>query len=507
MESQLIDPKAHKQLFLDDHAIDRTFAIKRNMHKPTRKGAVITPERAIGQTRTAAWSPPLWNPDISLWEWWYKGHYDETGNFMNQYATSEDGINWDRPSLGLYEWQGSKDNNIALDPEGMGLIHILRDDRDPDPARRYKGLFSNRDRHLGVSPDGFQWDMLDVPPIPSQDTAKFMYDPYTEQFVATVKHRTAWGRSVWVSTSKDFNTFTEPRLVMHSDEIDRENRRIRVREIVENPAYFTPPIVDDVDYIAEIYLMPIMAYEGIYVGFPNLFNPFGAVPAPRTNYTRINQPELAMSRDLYNWDRVADREVFLSVLPWDGVTYDTSQMSICGAPIVRDDEIRIYYNSYRVAGYKDLYETHNRNKELFRLDIDPEVFNDTGAMSLATLRLDGFVSLDAEDVGVVLTKPFMIHGEDLYVNVDAKWGDIRVEIVDAEPTVPSTPAPPQGGPDTLAALPGYGFVEAVPVSGDHVRVKLRWEGSPNPNFDKPVQARFLMNQARLYSFWLGAAHA
>lgn len=502
MTNQLIDPKSHKQLFIDDHAIERTFAIKKNMHKPSRKGAVLKADQGIGQVRVASWSPPLWNGEKDLWEWWYNGHYGESDAYRNHYATSKDGINWDRPALGRYEWQGSNQNNIALDPDKMGLYHILRDEKDPDPDRRYKGLFNARDRYIGVSPDGFEWNMLDVKPIPSADTSKLFYDPYNEQFVATVKQSTSRGRSIWVTTSKDFVTFTEPKLVMYSDDEDWENCRQRVREIVENPAYFTPPVVDDEDYMAEVYLMPVMPYEGMYIGFPNLVNFFGAIPAPRTNYTRINQPELAISRDLYTWERACNREVFLGIAPWDGVTYDTSQISICGAPIVRDDEIWIYYNGYRMPGYKDLFETYNRNKELFRLDVDPSVFQDIGAMNLATLRLDGFVSLDAEEVGRVITKPFMLNGEDLYVNVDAKWGDIRVELVHVDPPGPSVPPTHPGGPDTLRALPGYGRVEAVPVSGDHVRVKLKWEGSPNLNSDKPVRARFILNQARLYSFWL-----
>ena len=52
-------------------------------------------------------------------------------------------------------------------------------------------------------------------------------------------------------------------------------------------------------------------------------------------------------------------------------------------------------------------------------------------MNLATRRLDEFVWLYAEETGRVLTKPFMFQGEELYVNVDAKWGDIRVKSVKA----------------------------------------------------------------------------
>ena len=512
MTHDLIDPKSHKQLFIDDHAIERLYAIERTLHQPDRKGAVLRRDREIGQVRVAAWSVPIWNPEKDLWEWWYNGHYGETDTYFSHYATSTDGVHWDKPELGLYEWQGSKKNNIALDPydkegklhfpAGMGLYHILRDERDPEPGRRYKGLFGANNRHLGVSPDGFDWTMLDTPPIPSKDTSKFFYDPYTEQFVATIKLATQWGRSVWVSTSSDFDHFSEPRLVLHSDEVDWENCRRRVRKIVDDPAYFTPPIVDDEDYIAEVYLMPVMPYEGLYVGFPNLFNPFGAIPAPHMNFTRINQAELAVSRDLYNWERVADRELFLPVQPWDGTAYDTSQISICGAPIVRGDEIWVYYNGYRMPGYRHLYEIYDRNRELFRLNIDPAVFEDIGAMNLATLRLDGFVSLDAPEVGKMVTKPFLWRGERLFVNVDAAWGEIRAEVLDADSTAPPEPAGPPIGPDNFRIAAGFDRATAVPVTGDHVRAELRWDNDTPPTFEHPVRLRFTMQQARLYAFWL-----
>ena len=512
MTHDLIDPKAHKQLFIDDHAVERLYAIERTLHQPDRKGAVLQRDRDMGQVRVAAWSVPIWNPEKDLWEWWYNGHYGETDAYFNHYATSTDGVHWDKPDLGLHEWQGSKNNNIALDPSdksgkldsqaGLGLYHILRDDRDPDPGRRYKGLFGANNRYLGVSPDGFDWTMLDTPPIPSKDTSKFFYDPYTEQFVATIKLPTQWGRSVWVTTSSDFDHFSEPRLVLHSDEIDRENRRRRVRKIVEDPSYFTPPIVDDEDYIAEVYLMPVMPYEGMYVGFPNLFNPFGAIPAPHGNFTRINQPELALSRDLYSWDRVADRELFLPVHPWDGTAYDTSQISICGAPIVRGDEIWIYYNGYRIPGYKYLHEVYDRNRELFRLKVDPAVFEDIGAMNLATLRLDGFVSLDAPEVGKVVTKPFTWRGERLFVNVDATWGELRAEVLEGDSAAPPEPAGPPIGPDNFPTVAGFDRVTGIPVTGDHVRAEIRWDNDTPPNFERPVRLRFTMRQARLYSFWL-----
>ena len=63
-------------------------------------------------------------------------------------------------------------------------------------------------------------------------------------------------------------------------------------------------------------------------------------------------------------ERVADRELFFGVAPWDGVGYDTSQISVFGAPIVVSDKI---YKNYRIPLYTDQYETYNRNSSLFLL--------------------------------------------------------------------------------------------------------------------------------------------
>ena len=32
--------------------------------------------------------------------------------------------------------------------------------------------------------------------------------------------------------------------------------------------------------------MAVLPYQGLYVGFPMIFNPIGAIPPPETNFTR-----------------------------------------------------------------------------------------------------------------------------------------------------------------------------------------------------------------------------
>ena len=305
-----------------------------------------------------------------------------------------------------------------------------------------------------------------------------------------MKQQSEWGRSVWLSTSEDFTTFTDPVLIFHSDEIDRENRRQRVRNIIEDPAYITPPLLDDIDYIAEIYNMAVLPYQGIYIGFPTVFNPFGAIPPPATNFTRINQIEMAVSRDLYHWERVADRTPFIGIEPFDGHNYGTSQLLMSGPPVVRDDgEIWCYYNALRMPGSIEMYRRFNRCKELFRLGVDQRHFNDTGALSLAKLPRDRFVSLDGDEIGTIITRPFHWRGEDLYINADARWGEIYAEIQDGE---------------SGRSLPGFWVPgeEPPPFTGDSLSARFIWKHPHDLNFEKPVRLKFYLHQARLFSYWL-----
>ena len=362
----MIQPRMHKQLFLDDLAIETKYGLRRTLNKPDRAGPVMRPDRSRGQVSLQAHSPPQWDPHRQVWELWYQSGYrdpdsrPDTQVSFTHYATSTDGLQWDRPALGLHEWNGSRDNNIVPNDDGLQLYHVLRDEREQDPNRRYKALFSDRGsgRLPAVSPDGLRWTMIDVPPIPADDTSRLTYDELGERFVATVKLSTEWGRSVWLSTSDDFNDWTEPELILHADRIDANNSRRRIKKIVEDPAYLTPPIVDRVGYPAQVYEMTVMPYEGLYVAFPVLFNPAGALPPPRGNHNGVNQTELAVSRDLRDWKRVANRDLFLGVLPWDGEVYDTSQILTCGRPVVREDlgEIWVYYNACRFRSWSDQHD-------------------------------------------------------------------------------------------------------------------------------------------------------
>ena len=472
MSLEMIDPKTYHQLFVDDYVIETTSGTSRTLHSPKKWGPLINGGGV--QSR----SNPQWNSEKKLWEWWYMGGY----------AISEDGEHWEPRN----ERNFDADNPTLAGSAGGpgGPFHVVRDETDPDPDRRYKGLLSGGDRFPAVSPDGFHWTLVDTPRIISSDESQFTHDVESGQFLAMVKQGTEWGRSVFLSTSTDFQEFTEPKLIFHTDEIDRENRRKRVKEVIENPAYLAPPIRDDEDYIAECYNMAVFPYQGFYIGFPTIFNPFGAAPPPGTNHTRINQIELASSRDLYNWERAGNRDVFIGIEPFDNENYGCCQLLMAGHPIVREDgEIWCYYNALRLAGTIAQYKEYDRARVLFDMKIRPEAFEDGGALSLAKLRPDGFVSIDGGECGHILTKPFELKGEDVYINANADWGEIYAEIVDGE-----------------TRKPHDGFwvpaEEPAPFTGDSTKAKIKWKHPHDMVFEKPVRLRFYLRQARLFSFWI-----
>ncbi|MCB1087404.1 MAG: hypothetical protein KDM63_10190, partial [Verrucomicrobiae bacterium] len=66
------------------------------------------------------------------------------------YAESEDGIHWEKPDLGLIEYEGGKQNNLVWRSiHGAG---VFRDPHETDPRRAYKTIFQGLS--VSASPDG-----------------------------------------------------------------------------------------------------------------------------------------------------------------------------------------------------------------------------------------------------------------------------------------------------------------------------------------------------------------
>jgi hypothetical protein len=135
------------------------------------------------------------------------------------------------------------------------------------------------------------------------------------------------------------------------------------------------------------------------------------------------------------------------------------------APIMRGEEMWFYYTGIK---YRSLPKER-----------DPA----WGAVCLAILRRDGFVSLDAGNTpGVLTSKPFRVEGGRLHVNVEARAGTLAVEVLDEE---------------------GTPVAESEPIVGDHPRKTVEWKRGGLEHLNgQTIRFRFTLRNASLYSYWL-----
>ena len=472
-----------RQLFLDDFNLGALYQVKRKIHQPHKyegnpviladkpwekePGRYAAPGKTAAQSEhIQATSAPIWDPEEKVWKIWY-GSSSGTG-----FARSRDGIVWEKPNLGKKEFQGSRENNLIVvkgEPESS-VPHVIW---DPMGSRenRYKGLLTGPSgRKPVVSADGYEFTVLEVPFIPSQDTSQLTFDEMGKQYILTVKHRGPFGRSVFLSLSKDFRNWTEPELIFHADALDQQLGEERIREHMVNPKLYTPLFNEPSQYNTEIYKMPIFPYEGIYIGFPNYFESSGITPPHHNNQDGVNSAKLATSRDLRSWVKVGNRDVFLPVSELGEGVIDTAQVLPLSRPIRKGDELWIYYSGLDVR-----YPVQGAYK---------------GGIHLARLRRDGFVSFWAgERGGFVETRALQFAGNRLFVNADASKGELRAEVIDER---------------GRTVLEGWSKDLSRTLDSDHLRVELSWEGQKGIQDlkGKHVRFRFHLKEAHLFSFWI-----
>jgi len=147
------------QLFVDDAIIQHRQGVVRRVQAATKMdGPVLTPERpwefsyhpeddGIGK-RIYVYGTVFYDPLQKQYRMWYMSRMSNRHNYkipelgipgknvhsdLTLYATSRDGINWERPNLGLYKFDGNTRNNIMLDFHGAS---VFLDQDEPDPQKR-----------------------------------------------------------------------------------------------------------------------------------------------------------------------------------------------------------------------------------------------------------------------------------------------------------------------------------------------------------------------------------
>ena len=446
-----------RQLFFDDAMIARKSGVVRRSH-PCRK----LPEPVLegrepwegpdADERVYVYGIVLPAVEGNGYRMWYMRYRDRL-----LYATSEDGVHWHRPDLGLVDIDGSGDNNTL--PIHLHSPSLLHDIHEPDQSRRYKMLgvgdgAGGRGYCVAHSSDGLSWHLYESNPVLSGgDTCTLSQDPATGEFLAFhkryVPNRGHDRRLVYLSVSTDMQDWSDPQLVMAPDRDDDEQTR-------------------EIDgCFSQFYNMSAFPYGGQWLGLVTHFQYAGPPTEVGPEQSRHDGPidaQLVHSRDGRSWSRCEDRS---PVIPNGPHAYDAGCiLGLANQPVVVGDEVWIYYTA--------ITTTHGGYVPIKRITI-----------ARASWRLDGWVSLDAGPaVGTVETTDLHARGSRLQVNADAGGGELTVELAD-----------PSG-----ASLPGYCHDDCDPVRIDGIRHIVRWGDRDRLPEGRPFRVRFRFRDASLYSY-------
>jgi len=458
-----------RRLFLDAMVVEEQDGLEKVFHAATKHAGnpVVRQDRLwekVGRYQgTQLHGTVMW--DQGKLRMWYRCYSPKS---TTCYAGSADGIHWTKPNLGLWEWRGSKDNNIV----DIGQVHyplVFKRTWEADPNKRY-ALFCmqlHRSRRHGVaySPDGLHWtfapETKDKPLFTGGDATNYGYDPYNNRYFGMRKtgsrglagREGGRGRAVglaWSEPGKELE-WTQP-----------------------VPAPVLVP--DDLDPDAtQFYNAPTFAYQGLFIAQLWVFHArwfkYGKYTDDRMREVEKGSPrttdvQLAWSWDLINWTRTPKREPFIALGDKSREDFDCGSIYGARAPVQVGDRLHFYYGA---------------NSDRYG---NPQV----SEIGLATLRLDGFCSMQAgAEEGWLITRREPLTAPQVTINAKTgPKGMVLAEILDRDNNV----------------LDGFSRNECIPFTGDTVAHTMRWrtEAFAKGQIDGDKKFRFVLKNADLYSY-------
>jgi len=510
------------QLFFDNYIIEMVNYVTRTMHSPSKLGEnpilkKDQPWEKVLLIRTSTWNVH-WDEKENLYKCWYMDlgwdfeafmgrnssmhgkvppGLHESSDHRTLYAESEDGIHWQKPELDYRRIDGQK-TNICLGNEEIGKVHcctVLPDPFESDEEKRFKAIFYNwpPPEKMGgagariaaaYSPDGRVWTPYDQPVVigeiselPLGDVIILTADRATGEYhldtrVVGMSERlanpklplTGWDQALYpddpwrmikrrIFSTNSYNILQWPGL----------HEMLVPDEVADN--------IDD-----EFYGLVRFRIGDLLIGLLNVFH--------RTENT-LNI-HLVYSRDGFNWQHAGQRRPFLDLGSEQEGAWDRYMVETCTQPLFLDDETRIYYggSSYHhdwwMVGAKEGLD-HPEAK------LGPKAGE--SALGLATLRPEGFVSLDSmvRD-GILSTRPFVSDGNKLVVNVACQpKGYFEAELTDVNDDV----------------IAGYERKACDTFQGDATKHVVTWQGQsqlPQEVLQQGAKLRFFSRHASFYSF-------
>jgi len=405
-----------RECFFDDAMIntDQTTAEFR-LHKPVRRECLIThdaPWEGDGCTYYNFFR------DGDLWRMYYIAWHVPHKELGIQvcYAESRDGLHWEKPNLGICEYNGSRNNNIIIDKTlhpRLDNFMVFRDDNPAcPPQQRYKGICSypeggiyERPGELWYycSPDGLHFQIggkitdlgcFDSLNLAFWDERIGRYRCYYRSAhhpgeTGILRHFTATDvRDIRMIESEDFVHWSAPKLIDCAD--------------AEDCALYTNQI------------FPYPRAPHIYIGFPTRYT---GRPEWNGSYEELCGKEKRRERMALEsrFGLAITDGLFMSSR--DGLHFKRYDEAFF-PPLPENGRNWLYGDGYPARGVIETpSDIPGADPELSILLKEDYWMGGAVKLMRYTIRCDGFVSLHAGgQEKIAVTKPFIYDGSNLYIN-------------------------------------------------------------------------------------------
>jgi hypothetical protein len=443
-----------RELFVDDHLIDRMKDLRFSLQHPERRETFTFD--APWEDSNAFPNAVLHTPNLT--RLYYRAsianNNDEEKSTLTGVIESRDGgITFTRPTLQLHTLPGAPRNNII----GHGVPGVPPAFLDTNPAckesERYKGLHSYAGQLFAMSsPDGLAWRLMHPKPLNYSGA----FDTINTAF--------------WDATSACYRSYTR---VWVNRETSEGLTRIRCIQSAISPDFLhwsTPVENTYADGQQDVHLytnatLPCPGAEHIYLAFPNRFMERRWIKRTDSDTPPhspgCNDALFMASRNGVDWTR------YLNAWVRPGP----------------DPRTWTQRNNYPTWG---IVQTSSTQWSMYISEHygQPDA---PGRLRRLAIRPHGFVSLHADfNTGEFLTKPLTFAGPSLRLNyATSAAGHIQVEIQDTH-----------GNP-----LQGFALQDMDPLFGDEIDGGVTWNGASDlsPLIGRPLRLRFVLKDADLFA--------
>ena len=457
----MIDIGSRRELLVDDHLLDRLEGdVALRLNPPTRQEVVFEVLPPLENACSLVYSVLLTDGDRHLL--YYRGHEpirgigaDESRRQTTHVAFSRDGIHFERPELGLFDFgDGGRNNVVWQGIQSHNLVPFLDGNPACPPEERFKAVGgTTRNSLCGlVSPDGIHWRPIQEAPLPVTgrfDSANVAFwDATMGQYRLFSRFsEPGRGRAIQSCTSNDFLHWTEP--VPHQYDAAAPAEQFYTNATTPVPGAEHILLSFPMRYVADrttpVADIRAMDYPG----------------TGKAGMAGMTDAVMMSSRDGVHWKRPFLGAWLRAGLDPRNWTHRNTTPAIGILPL-REDEWSLYVSEH--YGWPD-----NR---LRRLAIRPWGFAGVAGGSAG---------------GGLLTQPFTFAGGELRINFSTSAvGSVSVALLDAE-----------GVP-----LAGRGLADQTPLYGDGLDQPVVWTGGSNVAdlTGRPVRLRVELKDADLYAF-------